>query len=41
MITVRSDSQSSGWYKQFAMRSDSMNSIRSSASRVAVSKYVV
>src|SRR5215471_7522814 len=32
MMTVRSDSQSSGSYNPFAIRSASMNSIRSSAS---------
>ena len=37
MMTVRSDSQSSGAYTQFAMRSDSMNSIRSSPAVDAVS----
>ena len=37
MMTVRSDSQSAESYTQFAMRSASMNSMRSRASRVAVS----
>src|SRR3989442_13039210 len=41
MMTVRSDSQSDGSYTQFAMRSDSMNSMRSRPVVDAVSMYVV
>ena len=41
MITVRSDSQSSGSYKPRAIRSASMNNSVSSASVPAVSRYVV
>lgn len=41
MITVRSDSHSSGSYRPLAMRSASMKSIWSSAARPAVSRYVV
>ena len=41
MITVRSESHSAGSYRHLSIRSASMNSMRSSASFDAVSRYVV